>query len=567
VATPKADDGVPAMSLLFWAAAVLTLLGILILVHELGHFAFAKLFDVKVIRFSLGFGPRLLGITRGETEYRLSLIPLGGYVRLLGEDPKEAIPAIDRQRRRSLSDKPLWQRYTIVVAGPAFNLLLPLLIYFVHYAGQRTLLPPTIGSVLPNLPAAQAGLIPGDRVESVDGKKIRYWEELERVINDSVGRTLRFGIRRGSDGEERDVTPVRIERSGTLRRKETVGWIGVSPRFHLPEIGVLDPTSPAAQEGLKTFDVITSVNGAPVATWAEFAHSVERAGASPLRINYLRGGYSAVPFAHVEIQQPSAAVVIPVAVFDAAGHRHYETGLASAELFVFSVEPGSPADLIGIRRGDQILELDGEPLPHWDLLRQKLATNPDRTFKIAWSSPGGERREATFRQEIRSQLDAYRQEEEHLVFGAMNRLAWKTEAPVPVRNRFGYAITHAFERTGQIILAMTYGFAEIVRGRVPLSTLGGPIMIGYVAGVAAEQGFDQYLWLMALISVNLALLNFLPVPILDGGLLVFFTLELFKRRPPSVRAREIASYVGLVIVATLMLFALRNDVVRYLLPR
>jgi regulator of sigma E protease len=106
-----------------------------------------------------------------------------------------------------------------------------------------------------------------------------------------------------------------------------------------------------------------------------------------------------------------------------------------------------------------------------------------------------------------------------------------------------------------------------VRGRVPLSTLGGPIMIGYVAGVAAEQGFDQYLWLMAVISVNLALLNFLPVPILDGGLLVFFTLELFKRRPPSVRAREIASYVGLVIVATLMLFALRNDVVRYLLPR
>src|SRR3954466_3432149 len=118
------------MSLLFWAAAVVTLLGILILVHELGHFAFAKLFGVKVIRFSLGFGPRLLGITRGETEYRLSLVPLGGYVRLLGEDPKEAIPPIDR--RRALAVKPLWQRYTIVVAGPAFNRPLPLFIYFVH---------------------------------------------------------------------------------------------------------------------------------------------------------------------------------------------------------------------------------------------------------------------------------------------------------------------------------------------------------------------------------------------------------------------------------------------------
>jgi regulator of sigma E protease len=553
------------MSLLLWAAAVLALLGVLILVHELGHFVFARLFDVKVLRFSLGFGPRLLGLTLSETEYRLSLIPLGGYVRLLGEDPTEAIPPIDRQR--ALAAKPLWQRYTIVMAGPVFNLLLPLLIYFVHYAGQRTLLPPTIGSVLPDLPAARAGLLSGDKVESVDGKKVRYWEELERTIAEGTGRTMRFVIRRGSEAEERDVTPVGIERVGTLRMKENVGWIGVSPRFHLPEIGVLDPNSPAAQAGLKSFDFVTSVNGAPVATWAEFIKAVERTGASPLRLTYLRGGYSAVPFAHIEVQQPSSAVVIPVAIFDGAGHRRYETGILSAELFVFSVDPGSPADQIGVRRGDQILELDGQAIPHWDLLRQRLAANPNRTFQIAWVSPGGVRHDASFKQEVRSELDAYRQEEEHLIFGALNRLAWKTEAPVPISNRFGYAVSHSVERTGQIIVAMTHGFVELLRGRVPLSTLGGPIMIGYVAGVAAEQGFDQYLWLMALISINLGLLNFLPVPILDGGLLVFFTLELFKRRPPSVRAREIASYVGLVVVATLMLFALRNDVVRYLLPR
>src|SRR3954468_17698342 len=174
------------MSLLGIAAAVLVLLGVLILVHELGHFVFAKLFDVKVLCCSLGFGPRIVGFKYGETEYRLSLVPLGGYVRLLGEDPGEPIPPADRPR--ALSDKPLWQRYTIVVAGPVFNLLLPLLIYFIHYAGQRTLLPPTIGSVLPNLPAAEAGLVPGDRVESVDGKKIRYWEDLERGRRGCVGR-------------------------------------------------------------------------------------------------------------------------------------------------------------------------------------------------------------------------------------------------------------------------------------------------------------------------------------------------------------------------------------------
>jgi regulator of sigma E protease len=330
---------------------------------------------------------------------------------------------------------------------------------------------------------------------------------------------------------------------------------------------VLDPASPAAQAGLKTFDFITAVGGVPVGTWTEFANAVEHTGASPLRLNYLRGGYSAVPFAHVEFQEPGSAIVIPAPVFDAAGHRHYETGIQSAELFVFSVEPGSPADQIGLRRGDQIQTLDGAPLPHWDVLRERLADHPERTFHLGWVSPGGETHEATFRQEVRSELDVYRQDEQHLVFGALNRLAWKTDPPVPITNRFGYAFSHSFERTGQIIAAMTYGFVEIVRGRVPLTTLGGPIMIGYAAGVAAEQGIDQYLWLMALISINLGLLNFLPVPILDGGLLVFFTLELFKRRPPSPRAREIATYVGLVVVVTLMLFAMRNDVVRYLLPR
>jgi regulator of sigma E protease len=552
------------MSLLGWAAAVAVLLGVLILVHELGHFAFAKLFDVKVLRFSLGFGPKLFSFTRGDTEYRLSLVPLGGYVRLLGEDPSEPIPPKDRPR--ALAAKPLWQRYTIVVAGPAFNLLLPLLIYFIHYAGQRTLLPPTIGTVLPNLPAATAGLLPGDRVETVDGRPIRYWEELERTISNSPGKTLRFAIRRGPDAEERDVTPIRIERAGPFRMRERVGWIGVSPRFHLPEIGVLDPASPAAQAGLKTFDFITAVNGAQVGTWTEFWRAVERAGAAPLRLNYVRGGYSAVPFAHIEIEEPGSAVVIPVAVFDAAGHRRYDTGIQSAELFVFSVEPGSPADKLGLRRGDQIQALDGTPLLHWNLLRERLAEHPDRTFQLSWISPGGMRHEASFRQEVRAELDAYRQEEERLVFGALNRLAWKTDPPVPITNRVIYALGHSVERTGQIIVAMIYGFGEIIRGHVPLTTLGGPIMIGYAAGIAAEQGFDQYLWLMALISINLGLLNFLPVPILDGGLLVFFTLELFKRRPPSPRAREIATYVGLVVVVILMLFALRNDVVRYLLP-
>ena len=379
---------------------------------------------------------------------------------------------------------------------------------------------------------------------------------------------MRFAIRRGPDAEERDVTPIQIERSGPFRIKERVGWIGVSPRFHLPEIGVLDPfVAGRPGRACKTFDFISAVNGVPVATWTEFAKAVERAGASPLRLNYVRGGYSAVPFAHIEIEEPGSAVVIPVAVFDAVGQRHYETGILSAELFVFSVEPGSPADKIGLRRGDQILSLDGEALPHWDVLRERLAAQPDKDFRLGWISSAGI---TTRRRSARTSAPRWTPTaRRNSTWCSARSTGWpgrptrRCRSPTASATRSGTRSS----APAQIIATMVYGFGEIIRGRVPLTTLGGPIMIGYAAGIAAEQGVDQYLWLMALISINLGLLNFLPVPILDGGLLVFFTLELFKRRPPSPRAREIATYVGLVVVVTLMLFALRNDVVRFLLPR
>ncbi len=543
---------------------MLALLGVLVFVHELGHFLVAKAFGVKVLRFSLGFGPRLFGFHVGATEYRLSLFPLGGYVRLLGEEPSEAVAEVDR--RRTLFGRPLWQRYAIVVAGPAFNLLMPVAIYFVHYLGHRTQLPSTIGTVVADLPAASAGLLPGDRVESVDARPVRTWEELEDLIAASPGKTLRIGIRRGQDGEERDVTPVRLDRPGTFRLRESVGWIGISPRFHLPEVGIVDLTSPAAQD-LRTFDFITSVNGSPVSHWAEFDAALKKAGASALRLSYLRGSHSALPFVHLEIQEPGSAVIIPQPVFDSASHLRYETGLMSSELFVYSVEPGSPADKIGLRRGDQLQTLDGEPLLHWDVLRQRLAAEPQRAFHLVWLSPGAIRHEAIFKQEVRSQLDAYRQEEQRLVFGATNRFAWKTAEPVSVRNRFSYALGHSLRRTAQIVFAMGEGVVAIARGQAPISSLGGPLTIGYAAGVAAEQGMAQYLWLLALLSINIGLLNFLPVPILDGGLLMFFTIELFKGRPPSARARQIASSVGLVLVVLLMAFALKNDVVRFLLKR
>ena len=384
------------MSALGTAAAVLVLLGVLILVHELGHFVFAKLFDVKVLRFSLGFGPRIVGFTYGETEYRLSALPLGGYVRLLGEDPGEPIPPIDRPR--ALAAKPLWQRYTVVVAGPVFNLLLPLLHLLRSLRrASATMLPPTIGTVLPDLPAATAGLLPGDRVESVDGQPRPLLgragaHDLDVGRQDAALRDPARARRRGARRHARSRSSARDRCS----RKERVGWIGVSPRFHLPEIGVLDPSSPAAQAGLKTFDFITAVNGVPVATWTEFARAVERAGASPLRLNYVRGGYSAVPFAHIEIEEPGSAVVIPVAVFDAAGRRHYETGHpvgGAVRLLGRAGQPGR-SDRPAPRRSDPV----ASTARRWrtgTCCASSSPAIPTRTSASAGSRPAGAHHEAT----------------------------------------------------------------------------------------------------------------------------------------------------------------------------
>jgi regulator of sigma E protease len=400
------------------------------------------------------------------------------------------------------------------------------------------MLPPTIGTVLPDLPAAAAGLLPGDRVESIDGRPVRYWEELEHTISTSAGKTLRFAIRRGPDAEERDVTPIETERSGPLGRKQRIGWIGFGPRFDLPEIGVRDPSSPAAQAGLKTFDFITAVNGVPVATWTEFARAVERAGASPLRLNYVRGGYSAVPFAHIEIEEPGSAVVIPVAVFDGAGRRHYETGILSAAMFVFSVEPGSPADKIGLRRGDQILSFGGAPLAHWEVMRERLAARPKDEFRIGWISSAGVQHEAALRQEIQTHLDVNRQEETAAgvrraqpagVEDGRSRFRSPTGS---VRGRPRDQAHRRDHRDDGLRLrrdrqrqraAVRRWAARDDRPRRQRRRRAGPGSVPVAdGGHQREPGAAQLP----------------PGSDLDGGLLVFFTLELFKRRPPSPRARQ-----------------------------
>src|SRR5687768_11540003 len=189
------------------------LVGVLIFVHELGHFAWAKFFGVKVLKFSLGFGPKLVGFRRGDTEYVLAALPLGGYVKMLGENPADVVEPADE--KRAFHTQPFWKRVVIVFAGPMMNLLFPIALYFVVALGDTTQAPAIIGIVFPDRPA-WGKLRPGDRVLAIDGEEIETFYELNRIVEDSAGEPLRFTVQRGEQRLEETITPALEIREGEL---------------------------------------------------------------------------------------------------------------------------------------------------------------------------------------------------------------------------------------------------------------------------------------------------------------------------------------------------------------
>jgi regulator of sigma E protease len=435
-------------------------LGILILVHEFGHFIVARLSGVGVERFSIGFGPVLARFRGKETEYCLSLFPLGGYVKMMGDDenPLEGGKSAAFDPRRAFNTKPLAVRFLIVFAGPAMNFALAAVIFaMVFMILGRPVAPALVGRIVEGGAMARAGLTMGDRILAVDGHPVQYWEDILKAVHDGRGETLQLTVQ-GASGERKvGVTPVRTKTRDLFGDEQETWDVGARP-YAPPAIGEVFAGFPAEKAGLKSGDVLVALEGKPVLSWDELAEGIHQRPGQPTRLDVKRG----------------------------------------EETFSVSLVPNAVKD-----RGP-----DGKEI---EVGRIGIGPAGAMTF-------------------VRSN---------------------------PVR-----AAREGFERTVEVTVLTAIGLYKIVVGQLDRKNIGGPIQIAVTAGEQARQGLPSLAFFTAVISVNLFLLNLLPIPMLDGGHLLFFLCEAVLGRPLSVRKREVAQQVGFVLLMLLMVYAVYNDLDR-----
>jgi len=534
-------------------AAFVLLLGALVFVHELGHFLFAKAVGVKVLRFSIGFGPPLLSFTRGETEYRIAALPLGGYVKMAGEVPGEdAAPEDDA--RSYLAQAP-WKRMLIVVAGPAFNLLFPLLIFFVvivSYPQPST----AVLRVVPGMPADVAGIRIGDVVTEVDGRPVRSLEEMQWALVGKAGQRIPVVVQRDGRPVSLMITPTA---EGASKNR---GLIGIAPNRAPPVVGVRSGSA-AERAGVQTLDRVLTVNGTAVPDLPALEREVSAATGPELTLQLVRRIPADVPGLEASIPE-----VRTVRVPREAGVGMAAFGLESADvyslLYVGRVLPGSAAADAGLVRGDRLEAIDGKQLRSREQLIRRLAELKDRPFRLTWIHDG-----ATHEAEVRMRA-AKAGAESAGGEGEAFELGIRFESATPgdrgsdmkIRVGPGLALLTAGHRLGESVADTAAGLAKLFTGQVSFKNVGGPIMIYGIAGKAAQAGLDYFLNLMALISVNLGLINLVPIPALDGFQLLSAGWEAVRRRPIPMRAREIANAVGIVALIVLMVLVCVNDLTR-----
>ncbi len=416
----------------------LIVIGVLVFVHEFGHFLMAKRAGVRVEKFSLGMGPKLVGYKKGDTEYVISALPLGGYVKMAGENPDEEPTGAPDE----FQSKSVWQRAIIAATGPLTNIVLAFIIMpLVFMVGTYTEGPAKVGYVESGSPAETAGFKTGDVIISINGRSISDWTKALSLIAVNPNTDLHVTVDRGGT---KDTLVLRPAAATDLK----IGISGLVP--DLPaEIGKLKPGFPAEQAGLKENDKILAVDGKTIYHWNQFSSLVRESRGKTLNLTIERLG------------------------------KRIEVSLAAREdggKYVIGVEPVI-----------------------------------------------------------------------HMVF-----------------KKYGFveSLHLGFDKTIEAIDLTVITLKKLVTLNLSIKTLGGPVMIAQMSGQAAAAGLSAFLSLLAIISISLGILNLLPIPILDGGLILFLVIEAIRKKPVSRKAMEVSQSIGAAILITLIAVVSYNDVMR-----
>jgi regulator of sigma E protease len=417
-------------------------LGVLIFVHELGHFMMARRVGVRVLKFSLGFGPRLVGFTRGDTEYVISAIPLGGYVKMAGENPDDPRSG----REDEFLSKTKWQRFQVLIMGPLMNLVLAVVVTAGVLMNGADILafqskPPVVGQVTAGTPAEKAGIQPGDLVIRVAGREVKTWEQFAIAVGTRAGRETEIVLLR--NGKE-----FAVRATPTPQTRYEVGDIGVLPDSH-PHVSAILPGSPAEKAGLKAGDVILRVDGSVITLPTQLIEAISKKANTPVTLTIARSGVEQ------DVQ------VTP--------------------------ELNGTTGRIGISIGEDVTRIKPGP------------------------------------------IDA-----------------------------IGMSIKRNYESAGLIF--MTIG--QLITRETSTRQLMGPLAIAQLSGESAQQGWVPLFALMASISLNLGLLNLLPIPVLDGGHIFIMALEGLARRDFSIRVKEKMFLAGFAVLLMLMVTVIYNDLTR-----
>lgn len=432
---------------LWW---LLVLIGVMILIHELGHFWAARFFDVRVDTFSFGFGPRLWGFRRGDTDFRISAIPFGGYVKMAGEQPGEE----NLDDPRAFLAKPRWQRLVIAAAGPAMNTVLAVGLltgmFMVRYPKPSDPnAPATVGHVVADSAAAKAGIREGDRILRIDEIQDPTWEDILIKELASAKKPLALVISREGKQIRAVVTPVLDERTG-------VGNAGWAEESEVQIAGVLAGMD-AERAGLRRGDILLSVNGQPIRSTYKLHEVITASNGNPVEILYSRNN-----------------------------------------------------------------------------LRDKIQVKP------AYTTMEGQSK--------------------WMIGVTLEPRLVLTQLPLP--QAFAQSIRHNV-RSASLIFQFLRGILE---GRNSARSLEGPIRIAQLSGEAAREGATAFIGLMAMVSLNLAIFNLLPIPILDGGVILLLLVEMIMRRDLSLQVKEAVFKLGFVLLMVVVAFVLYNDIAKIIPP-